>query len=195
MTDTTTTERPPGRIKTRTRRAPTRPRQRRRLVDIRSQRARQAVQPPTMTADLALHDLMRDGDVIEVGRRRYLVAQVNDAVVDRLILASAINEDDEPESDAGVEDAGFGEFDNCDDEPSVGSYEQGVGLTDLELDEGDGSEPDLGWANTGPQLRLVSADEGDGDCDREDDDPGGGNVEDGGELDPCDLGEPEEQHG
>ncbi len=156
-----------------------------------------------MTADLALHDLMRDGDVIEVGRRRYLVAQVNDAVVDRLILASAVNEDDEPDEDAGVEDEQFGEFDNSDDEPeeddepALGWANEGSqsNLAAGYETAGDEGEPDLGWANTGPQLRLVSADEGDGDCDREDDDPGGGNVEDGGELDPCDLGEPEEQHG
>ena len=55
----------------------------------------------------------------------------------------------------------------------------------LHLGLGDAHEREehLGWSNTGPQLRLVAAGEGDGNCDVEDDDPGGGNVEDEGEPD------------
>jgi hypothetical protein len=53
----------------------------------------------------------------------------------------------------------------------------------------DESEPSLGWNNNGMHLQLAAGfsggdmGESDGDCGTEDDDPGGGNVEDEGEPD------------
>jgi hypothetical protein len=190
-----------------TRRSPARrprPAPRRRRIDPARQSGRAKLRYPLVTADLALHNLMEDADLYRVGRSIYLVAPVDARIVDTLIAAMGSTEDDEDGDPGGgnADDAGFGELDNCDDEPSTGSWD------DLEHDGGwqnEGSqlslhcspyggcdaEPDLGWSNTGSQLKLVTADEGDGDCDREDDDPGGDPL-DKGELDPCDEGEPEE---
>lgn len=141
------------------------------------------------TADLALHVLMREADLFNVGGKMFLVAPVSAAIVDRVVEAMGASEDAEPD---------------VDDEPSIASYIFGEGLSDLEGENwpeeisqahlsGSDKESDeqLGWANQGSQLLLHAGLEGDGDCDAEDDDPGGDDL-DHGEFDPCDLGEPDE---
>jgi hypothetical protein len=173
---------------------------RRRRIDLRRHRRR--VTGRVITADVALFELMRDGDVYQVGGQRYLVAPISADLLERLMIAANTTEDHEP---------------NGDDEPSVGHDEdrESDGIDDerfggdaalgwanegsqehLHAAIGGEGEPDLGWANTGSQLDLAagyergSIRESDGDCDAEDDDPGG-DVLDRGEFDPCDLGEPD----
>ncbi|HEX3860386.1 MAG TPA: hypothetical protein VHY35_01685 [Stellaceae bacterium] len=97
-------------------------------------RVLRAAVPPLVNASEALHLIMADGDVFLVGRQRYLVAPITQDMLDTLIQASAIGEDDEADADdepngdfesslgtvGDRESDGldFGEEDRCDDEPS-----------------------------------------------------------------------------
>jgi hypothetical protein len=75
-------------------------------------RNRSHEQRRTDHADLALFSLISLGDVFEVDGRRWLVAPLNDQLIDRLIIASGATEDDEPDNeDSGADDFG---------EPSLG---------------------------------------------------------------------------
>jgi hypothetical protein len=76
--------------------------------------------PQPVSADLALHALMQDGEIFEVGHGRYLVAPVNDELIEILIVALAATEDDEH---------------NGDIEPSIGTE------LDLESDGDCDAEP------------------------------------------------------
>jgi hypothetical protein len=64
------------------------------------------------SADLALHALMQNGEIVEVGHGRYLVAPLNDELIETLIVASALTEDEEPD---GNDDESNGDM-----EPSIG---------------------------------------------------------------------------
>jgi hypothetical protein len=202
MTDTTVL--PPRRAGKRRTPRPSDPRRRR--VDLRRRRRR--VTGRTISADLVLHQLVRDGDVYEVGRRRYLVAPLDQAMLDALIIAAGITEDDEPNGDLepslgaqdelesdGLEDERYG------GDVALGWQNEGSQEHLTYALGGDETEPELGWTDTGSQLRLAVDDgwgrmnmEGDGDCDQEDNgdmEPSVG-AHDDREHDPCDLGEPEE---
>jgi hypothetical protein len=169
MTDTTVTH--PTRRSTREPRSRPRPRHRRRL-DLR-RLGRHSPKP--ITAELALHLLIQGGEVYEIGRRRFLVAALDPELIDTLIQASAIGEDDEDSNDA--EDGDNDDF-GIDDMPHDEPYQD--------------MEPSLGGIHAEWSQGVNDCDrEGDGDCDAEDDDPGGDSL-DRGEFDPCDLGEPEE---
>jgi hypothetical protein len=91
---------------------------RRRRVDLRRRRRR--VTGRTISADMALFELMRDADVYQVGRQRYLVAPISADLLERLMIASAATEDDEP---------------NGDEEPSIGRPVDEEGESDG-LDDG-----------------------------------------------------------
>src|ERR1051325_8766298 len=188
-------------------RRPARRSRRRRLspLALRKQHRRRS-HKTVITADVALHALMSDGDLFKIGRHHYLVAPVPAQLLDILIEAMGRTEDAE---------------DNGDTEPSIGSYPATglhLAVDDLEGDEGDGTEgslgwanegsqerlhtnpsgeedePELGWSNTGGQLNLSEGytqgdlREGDDNCDDEDGDPSGDPL-DRGEFDPLDLGE------
>jgi hypothetical protein len=129
ITDTTTPTR--SRRPARSRKAPARWRHRRRLIIPRG-RLRSVP-----LADIALHQLMIEGDIYKVGRTHYLVAPIGADLLETLIVAAGSTEDDEP---------------------SVGGGQHGTNVADIEGDE----------------LEL----EGDGDCDKEEDDDPGGNIDD-----------------
>jgi hypothetical protein len=150
---------------------------------LRRQRHRRS-RRPVVTADLALHALMRDGDLFKVGRSHYLVAPVSAELLSTLIEAQGVSEDaedngdleasvespagDDRESD-GLDDANMGQGAEC----TLGWAEEGSQMT-LGCSAYE-DEPELGWRNTGSQLPLrdrvtpwwVGFLEGDGDCDRE----------------------------
>jgi hypothetical protein len=187
IADTTTPTR--SRRPARSRKAPTRWRHRRRLIIPRG-RLRSVP-----LADIALHELMTEGDVYKIGRTHYLVAPLHAGLLETLIIAAGSTENDEKDEDLGADDEG---------EPSLGRTGadlEGDGLDDLyqgemalisdTLDqsrltgEADEAESSLGWANTGPQLNLARGyrwgmiRESDGNCDDEPDREG----------DPLDEGE------
>jgi hypothetical protein len=210
ITDTTTPTR--SRRPAQSRKAPARWGRRRRLLIPRG-RIRHVP-----LADIALHELMRDGDVYKIGRGHYLVAPISRDVLETLIIAAGSTEDDEPslvgggqtECDAlvdgelGADDAG---------EPSLGGGDEdleGDGLYDdafggdMSLgwaNEGsqehlsgraDEDEPSLGWTDIGTQLFLAAGYSGG--MIRESD----GDCDDEPEpveYDPCDFGEPENEDG
>ena len=95
IADTTTPTR--SRRPARSRKAPTGWRHRRRL---QIPRGRLRSVP---LADIALHELMVEGDIYTIGRRRYLVAPVDAGLLETLIIAAGSTEDDEP-SVAGWQD-------------------------------------------------------------------------------------------
>src|SRR3954471_24856626 len=70
---------------------------RRRRIDLRRRRRR--VTGRVITADVALFELMRDGDVYQVGGQRYLVAPISADLLGRLTIAAGSTEDHEPNGD------------------------------------------------------------------------------------------------
>jgi hypothetical protein len=146
IADTTTPTR--SRRPARSRKAPTRWRHRRRLIIPRG-RLRSVP-----LADIALHQLMIEGDIYKVGRTHYLVAPLAAGLLETLIVAAGSTEDDEP---------------------SVGGGQHGTNVADIEGDEleleGDGLEEE----DRGGILRSW---ESDGNCDKEEDDDPGGNIDD-----------------
>jgi hypothetical protein len=68
---------------------------------------------------------MRDGDTFDVKGRRYLVAPVDDDLLERLILAAGAVEDDEDSDD---------DRDTGDDEPGVDD-EGEISINDLPQDQ------------------------------------------------------------
>lgn len=184
MTDTTKVA--PSRIrdKIRARRRPSALQQRRRRRSTTHQ----------VSPEAALHALMCDGDLYRVRGRHYLVAPVDRDLLELLIRAQGAVEDAEGNGDdepsLGTEDDR--ESDGIDDDFRTGDMALGWAAEGSQAHltgNSDESELELAWQNTGSQLRLavqagwsdVNA-EGDGNCDAEDDDPGGGNVEDDGEA-------------
>jgi hypothetical protein len=97
--------------------------------------------------------------------------------------------DDEGEPSLGQSGADL-EADGIEDGDFSGRGEGTLGWTNegsqlsLGVPQEDEAEPELGWNNGGMHLQLVAGYEGgsiresDGDCDREEDDPPGGNVDD-----------------
>ncbi len=72
-----------------------------------------------ISANTALHYLVRDGDVFAVGRRRYLVAAVDaDSLETLIVAASSTDDDDDGDPDTGIEDFPQDEP-NQDREPSL----------------------------------------------------------------------------
>ena len=155
----------------------------------RDRRRRRGVTP--LPADLALHALIRDGQLVEDRGRSYLVARLDPALVETLILASAASEDDE-DSD---EDQNTG-----DEEPALGWSAEGsqTALASGLVVAGDEAEPDIGWPDTGSQAPLrLAAGYREGDF-REFaiDDEGEPTIgRDDREFDPCDYGEEENYYG
>jgi hypothetical protein len=185
----------------------------RQRVDIR-RRSRFTRLPPLIDPSEALATLMRDGEFYDVHGASYLVARVDDDLIDSLIVATGANEDDEAslsggqppfsgsvvDGELGADDEGepsLGqpgedrESDGLDDEVGhpCGGGDVALGWANEGSQAhlsygfgGDEAEPELGWANTGPQIIPRSTDqpyaEGDGDCDAEEDDPPGGAIDD-----------------
>ncbi len=159
IADTTTPTR--SRRPQRTRRRAVQPRPRHRLLFFPRHRATSRLRVPQ--ADSALNFLMQEADIFRIGRRDYLVAPLCYELVEILIIAAGATEDDE---------------ENGDLEPSI-EPSTGYAGEDLELAPGDDDgEPSLGWADTGPQLRLTAGYHGgsdvesDGNCDDEPDHEG-----------------------
>lgn len=123
MTDTTTPE--PHRAR--------RPARSRRPLPIRRRRRNRAVRPP-LAAAAALARLAADGDVYKVRGSHYLVARIDDDLLDTVIAALGSVEDDE----ASIGTPDDREQDTGDDEPSIGT------LDDLESDGDADAEPSLG---------------------------------------------------
>jgi hypothetical protein len=126
--------------------------------------------------------LVAAADLFRVGRKVFLVTAVDGAMMDTVIEAIGSTEDAECNGDMepSIDNPDDLEFDGLDD-TIEGRGEGMLGWPDT-MDQStlvgavDDSEPELGWANTGPQRPPGAVhdyvwDEGDGDPDREDADP------------------------
>lgn len=178
MTDTTVSK---PRARTRMahpRRPPPRPR-RGQSIRIRNLRPARETRdydlPDQISADEALHWLLEDADVFRVRRQRYLVAPINDTVLEALIVAAGSIEDTE------------------DDDPGGETDFRGLPGATIDDEPGEDEEDSLGWPEQVKCGQVTAgyapcgASEGDDDPDAEQDDHSGGNVEDGGELDLSDY--------
>lgn len=150
MTIDTTLPPSPNRLarRARSRKAPARWGRRRRLLIPRRRVARVSIP----LADLALHELMQDGDIYKIGRTHYLVAPISAALFDALIAAAGATEDEEDGGDAEQgddDDLGADDF----GEPSLGG-----GDDDLENDGPVTPDADL-LDLCGEALHLLSASE------------------------------------
>jgi hypothetical protein len=100
---------------------------------------------PSVSPELALFHIMRDGDVFRIGRRHYLVAPIDAEQLEALIAAAGSCEDMEPETDRGIDDEPHDEGEQ-DMEPSLAGIhagaQPGISDGDREGDPCDLGEPE-----------------------------------------------------